>query len=65
MSHKPGTNAPSTGIYWCSVCKLPQRFTAGEELPECSNMCGRGNWELVEKQAAAAPKPAANENRQN
>ena len=50
MNHKPGTVAPVTGIYWCSVCKTPARFTAGETLPECPNFCGRGLWELVEKE---------------
>lgn len=50
MNHKPGTAAPVTGIYWCSVCKTPARFTAGEALPECPNFCGRGMWELVEKE---------------
>jgi hypothetical protein len=47
MTCKPGTNAPATGIYWCSVCKTPAVFTRGEDLPECKNMCGRGRWELV------------------
>lgn len=49
MSHKPGTTVPVTGIYWCAVCRLPQRFTAGETFPECSNMCGRCLWRLVEQ----------------
>ena len=49
MNHKPGTPALETGIYWCSVCKLPQRFAAGQQLPECPNMCGRGSWEFIEK----------------
>lgn len=44
---KPGVTVPSTGIYWCSVCKTPQRFTAGEKFPDCGNLCGRGLWELV------------------
>jgi hypothetical protein len=48
MTHfKPGTTVPSTGIYWCTVCKTPRRFTAGEQFPECDNLCGRGFWELV------------------
>jgi hypothetical protein len=34
------------------VCKLPDRFAAGQQFPECRNMCGRGHWELVEKQDA-------------
>ena len=50
MNHKPGTAAPVTGIYWCTVCKTPAQFTEGETLPECPNMCGRGLWELVQKQ---------------
>jgi len=47
MSYKPGTEAPQTGYYWCSVCKLPARFEAGQTLPTCKNLCGRGNWEFV------------------
>jgi len=50
MTYKPGTHAPATGIYWCSVCKTPKSFTSGETLPPCPNMCGRGSWELVETQ---------------
>jgi len=42
MTHKPGTKAPSTGIYWCSVCKTPAQFTKDQDLPECRNKCGRG-----------------------
>jgi hypothetical protein len=49
MTYQPGANAPEDGIYWCSVCKLPERFSAGQGLPECKNMCGRGRWELVQK----------------
>jgi hypothetical protein len=55
MTYKPGTTAPDTGIFWCSVCKTPKRFTAGEQLPECPNMCGRGSWELVEKERGERP----------
>ncbi len=47
MAYKPGTQAPQTGMYWCSVCKLPVRFEAGQTLPMCKNKCGRGSWELV------------------
>lgn len=50
MNAKPGTDAPATGIYWCSVCKTPRRFDRGQQLPACLNMCGRGTWELVEEQ---------------
>ena len=32
MSNKPGTPAPQSGIYWCSVCKLPVQFKQGENL---------------------------------
>lgn len=49
MAFKPGTQAPESGIYWCTVCKTPARFAAGQELPACKNKCGRGNWELVKK----------------
>jgi len=47
MANKPGTTAPESGIYWCSVCKTPVQFKAGEELPMCKNLCGRGAWEFV------------------
>jgi hypothetical protein len=47
MSQKPGTPAPESGIYWCSVCKTPVQFKQGENLPTCKNLCGRGNWEFV------------------
>ncbi len=56
MTYQPGTKAPESGIYWCSVCKLPARFEKDQELPECRNKCGRGRWELV--QAGGQPKPA-------
>jgi hypothetical protein len=55
MTYKPGTAAPVTGIFWCSVCKTPQRFIAGEPFTECPNLCGRGLWELVEKQDGEEP----------
>ena len=54
MTYKPGTPAPATGIYWCSVCKLPAAFTKDQPLPVCKNKCGRGRWELV-KSAEAPP----------
>jgi hypothetical protein len=54
MNHKPGDTAPATGVYWCTVCKRPARFAAGQTLPECENMCGRGMWEL--KKAEGEPK---------
>ncbi len=53
MSYRPGATVPTTGIYWCSVCKLPEKFREGQEFPECRNMCGRGHWELVKKQDEA------------
>jgi hypothetical protein len=52
MSYKPGTQAPQTGAYWCSVCKLPAKFEAGQTLPMCKNKCGRGTWELVRAESA-------------
>ncbi|MGH9491328.1 MAG: hypothetical protein ACRD17_12520 [Terriglobales bacterium] len=59
MAIKPGATAPETGIYWCSVCKLPGHFTAGQVLPECRNKCGRGGWDFIRAQpapgSAAAP----------
>lgn len=48
MALKPGVAAPQTGIYWCSVCKLPGQFEAGQILPECRNKCGRGGWDFVQ-----------------
>ena len=36
--------------HWCSVCKTPKRFTAGEILPECPNFCGLWPVELVEEE---------------
>jgi len=47
--HKPGTPVPETGIYWCTVCKLPCRLEKDEIFPECENMCGRGSWEKAEE----------------
>jgi hypothetical protein len=47
MSQKPGTQAEQSGFYWCSVCKLPAKFEAGQTLPVCKNKCGRGAWEFV------------------
>jgi hypothetical protein len=54
MALKPGVTAPQTGIYWCSVCKLPGQFEQGQVLPECRNKCGRGGWDFVQ----ATPPPA-------
>jgi len=55
MNHKPGTTVPQTGIYWCTVCKLPQSFAAGQEFPACKNLCGRGHWQLVEQKGEKHP----------
>ena len=49
MNHKPGSAAPASGVYVCTVCKTPAHFDAGERLPDCSNFCGRCLWELAEK----------------
>jgi hypothetical protein len=54
MNDKPGTKVETTGIYWCTVCKSPARFNEGDTFPTCKNMCGRGNWHLVE----ATPRPS-------
>ena len=51
MNHRPGEIVSATGIYWCTVCKAPAHFMAGETFPECPNMCGRGLWKLVEARA--------------
>jgi hypothetical protein len=50
MTYNPGATVQETGIYWCTVCKLPEKFTEGQKFPDCRNMCGRGHWQLVEKQ---------------
>jgi hypothetical protein len=55
MTNRPGATVPATGIYWCTVCKLPAEFTAGDQFPECKNMCGRGTWKLVREQGGAEP----------
>ena len=59
MNQRPGATVPVTGIYWCTVCKLPEEFTAGQPFPECKNMCGRGLWHLVEEQKPPQPKQSA------
>ena len=59
MNHRPGATVPVTGIYWCTVCKLPEEFTAGQSFPECQNMCGRGLWHLVEAQENPQPEQTA------
>jgi hypothetical protein len=51
MAEQPGTPAPKSGIYWCSVCKTPVMFKANETLPVCKNLCGRGKWEFVKEVA--------------
>ncbi|HXG33168.1 MAG TPA: hypothetical protein VNJ11_07380 [Bryobacteraceae bacterium] len=45
---------PETAIYWCSVCKRPERFLAGQQFPPCPNLCGRGRWELVRLEPPAS-----------
>jgi hypothetical protein len=57
MNHKAGAEAPETGVYWCTVCKRPERFEKGQKFPACRNMCGRGYWQLV-KQPPPAEKSA-------
>jgi hypothetical protein len=47
-NQRPGATVSIGGIYWCTVCKLPQTFNEGQVFPECPNMCGRGLWQLVE-----------------
>ena len=42
MANQAGTPAPQSGYYWCSVCKTPAKFEAGQTLPACKNKCGRG-----------------------
>ena len=44
---KPGTVVEQSGIYWCTVCKLPVKLEKGATFPECTNKCGRGSWDLV------------------
>jgi len=52
MNYAPGEDVPVNGVYWCTVCKLPARFTAGEKFPGCKNLCGRGRWHLVKADEA-------------
>jgi hypothetical protein len=59
MTYRPGAAVPATGIYWCTVCKLPAEFTAADEFPECQNMCGRGTWKLVQEANEQRPGPSA------
>jgi hypothetical protein len=35
MTYKPGDEIPESGIYWCTVCKLPKELEAGRPFPEC------------------------------
>ena len=51
--HKRGAIVERSGIYWCSVCKLPVRLNKGDVFPECANMCGRGGWEPVQVEETA------------
>ncbi len=53
MAEAPGTKAPKSGVYWCSVCKTPAQFKQGQELPQCKNLCGRGKWEFVAESVPA------------
>jgi hypothetical protein len=55
MNHRPGDTVPTTGVYWCTVCKTPESFTAGQNFPECKNMCGRGLWRLVKAEPEENP----------
>ena len=54
MTCRVGEKTPASGIYWCTVCKRPERFQEGQTFPDCKNMCGRCHWELVEKQESGA-----------
>mgnify|MGYP000011745461 CR=1 FL=1 len=47
MNHKPGSEVPETGVYWCTVCRSPQRFEKGQKFPACKNLCPKGYWQLV------------------
>ena len=51
---KRGAVVEQSGIYWCSVCKLPVRLNQGDVFPECANMCARGGWEPVQLEETAA-----------
>jgi len=51
---KRGAIVEQSGIYWCSVCKLPVRLNKGDVFPECANMCARGGWEPVQLEETAA-----------
>jgi hypothetical protein len=54
VTYKPGDRVPETAIYWCSVCKRPERFLAGQAFPPCPNLCGRGRWEPVRLEPTAS-----------
>ena len=54
--HKAGSVAPLSGYYWCSVCKAPAHFEAGDRLPHCPNKCAKGDWEYVRASDGKAPK---------
>jgi hypothetical protein len=56
VNYKPGAEVPAKGIYWCTVCKKPERFEQGKQFPECKNLCGRGYWQLV-KAPAGSERP--------
>lgn len=45
---KPGTPVEQSGIYWCSVCKLPVKLHQGDVFPACANKCGRCSWQFVQ-----------------
>ncbi len=67
MSFSPGTAAPQSGIYWCSVCKTPAQFKAGESFPPAGicaaaadgNLCRRKNPAGSNAETALAQVSAA------
>lgn len=53
---KPGALVEESGIYWCTVCKLPVQLEKGQTFPHCANKCGRGRWDLVKQVQAESTK---------
>ncbi len=52
---KTGTTVEQSGIYWCTVCKMPIEVKQGDTFPKCQNLCGRGSWEFVQEAPQHAP----------
>ena len=60
MSQKPGTPAPQSGIYWCSVCKTPVQFKQGEDSADVQEPLWA--WELGVCEGARSSEVVAGKN---